>query len=519
MPVYFLRIEGVNHGNIIDDTDDLSTRRGGGLTILNAPRQLKGDTQPGASVTLDPLIRNRLTIINTGASIGLFKFDAANDDEAEELAQKVREHFRLEKLEYADPENAGKTDRLPLRIGTFVVDVAPIARNEPEAEQQAEQLALAKNRWRQLQEPTLSLDGLWDQATEACFVDKTRPANSGKRLPKDRGEPPGDKRDVSISVFWRHQYGRAGKQKFYQLEWEALEGSATYPSYAFTSDFHEIAEHPDRDFCSINNKLAVFYIDGNRFGQKGRNAFRGKGAAGFKEWSDAVQKHHRGLLRDLLKIAAADPRWKIGSLIRLETLIWGGDEILFVVPAWKGWELATWFFSHEHKLHEQADQAVSYAGGLVFCHAKAPIKNVIALAKKIAEKAKDLRRSDDGHRLSYEVLESFDDITGDLDEHRGRWLPASVSVASLIFDPTKPFWEPLQQIAENTEFPLRQLYMLCKAWRTGDAIEPYERRLKRDKLHEPVTAFLNAFDNKPVAWLHLLQMLPYIPVSEKGGEP
>ena len=32
----YLRIEGVNHAHCIDDTEDLSTRRGGGLMLLNA---------------------------------------------------------------------------------------------------------------------------------------------------------------------------------------------------------------------------------------------------------------------------------------------------------------------------------------------------------------------------------------------------------------------------------------------------------------------------------------------------
>ena len=34
----------------------------------------------------------------------------------------------------------------------------------------------------------------------------------------------------------------------------------------------------------------------------------------------------------------------------LETLLWGGDEILWVVPAWKGWELARWFFGLKHEV-------------------------------------------------------------------------------------------------------------------------------------------------------------------------
>ena len=34
MPEYLLRVDGVNFANVIDDTDNLSTRRGGGLMVL-----------------------------------------------------------------------------------------------------------------------------------------------------------------------------------------------------------------------------------------------------------------------------------------------------------------------------------------------------------------------------------------------------------------------------------------------------------------------------------------------------
>jgi hypothetical protein len=509
MPTYFLRVEGVNLGTVIDDTDDLSTRRGGGLMVLNAIRQMKDHNQQDSPGTLDKEVRDRLKIISSGASIGLFTFEATDDKAANKVADNVREHFRTGTLEYQDRFTEHKTFHLPLIQGTFVVDVVPVGANE----QKSEQLAVAMNRWRQLQEPTMSLDGLWDPATEPCFADRTRPANSRERLPKDANKPKQDQYDVSKSVLLRHQYGRNAKQKFYLGEWEALEGSGAYPDFGFTNDFQEIAKLPEDDKNPLRDKLAVFYVDGNSFGQKGRDSFRDKGAAGFGQWSDDIQKHHRKLLHDLLLVADADPRWKNGPSIRLETLLWGGDEILFVVPAWKGWELAKWFFAQKHEL---PDGTLSYSAGMVFCHAKAPIKNVTALAKeKIAETAKEIGRPIDKHRLSYEVLESFDDIHGDLKEYRRRWLPSSTEVESLILDPAKPFWGPLHQIAESKEFPMRQLYQLCKAWRKGENFQAITRRLMEDQLREPVTAFLKAFDDHPAAWLHLLQMLPYTPT---GGE-
>ena len=59
MPEFILRVEGVNLSNVIDDTNQLSVRRGGGLMILNVARELKG--------LLPAEVSNKLTDIATGA--------------------------------------------------------------------------------------------------------------------------------------------------------------------------------------------------------------------------------------------------------------------------------------------------------------------------------------------------------------------------------------------------------------------------------------------------------------------
>ena len=61
MPEYVLRVEGVNFADVIDDTDDLSTRRGGGLLVLNASAQLLE--------TVGATLRSRLQPVATGASV------------------------------------------------------------------------------------------------------------------------------------------------------------------------------------------------------------------------------------------------------------------------------------------------------------------------------------------------------------------------------------------------------------------------------------------------------------------
>ena len=66
------------------------------------------------------------------------------------------------------------------------------------------------------------------------------------------------------------------------------------------------------------------------------------------------------------------------------------------------------------------------------------------------------------------MLESFDDVPVDLAVHGRRWLPKGHPVEKLVLNPAKlpaTFWESLRQIAGSTDFPMRQLYMLVKAWR------------------------------------------------------
>lgn len=500
---YLLRVEGMNLVNVIDDTDQLSVRRGGGLMILNAAMEFLG--------SLDKNLRERLSEIATGASIGLFEFEAKDDDDAESVRKAVETHFRDGHLVYE--KTSGKAGKLPLRHGTFVVDVAPVA--DASRVQQAEQLAVAKNRWRQLQEPTLSLDGIWDSADGPCELDRTRVANATCDLPEKPRTP------VSRTVRDRRDYGRGARQSFYRNEI----GEIAEP-LQFTDDLHQLSGRSSADEVvvpvdeHIVDKLAVFYVDGNGFGEIGRSVFATGGSEGYRNWSNELRKHHRVLLKGLIQLASepADPAWRNDQAIRLETLLWGGDEILWVMPAWKGWEVAKWFFSQAHRVLERD---LTYGCGLVFCHAKAPVKNITALAHRLGDAAKAARGDRNVHRLAYEVLEAFDDISGDLDVHRRRFLPPGHDVKELVFDPGRlgDCWSILQQVIAEADFPMRQLYMLTEAWRRPKDAENaeykrHEKRLRRacEESDINVVKLLEAFGD-PVAWLHLLQMLPYLPSS------
>ncbi|MEM9943146.1 MAG: hypothetical protein AAF939_16400 [Planctomycetota bacterium] len=511
---YLLRFEGVNLGEIIDDTDQISARRGGGLMMLDAAGSLPS--------MLDPAVGKRLNEIQTGASIGLFEFESDSVEEAHSIRAAVEKVLETGALSYRD--FSGKEARLPLKHGTFVVDIVKI--DPEESDYNAVQRVIAKNRFRQLQQPTLSLDGIWDRGkNEPCFYNGIRVGQSKVDLP---GES--DQQALSHSVRDRREYGRGARQRFYRREL----GREDDFDLKFTNDLQTLADaksfgksldqssgQVDDGFNrngrrtipqSLNQKLAIFYVDGNGFGDLGAQILGSEnGLEGYRQWSTGLKVHHRQLLDGLLEMVQTDPFWRTAKdEIRLETLLWGGDEILWVVPAWKGWQLAKWFFSQEHQIN---DRQVAYACGVVFCNAKAPIKNGIRLARELGDLAKQATQS---HGLAYEVLESFDDVTVQLAEHRKRFVPSGEeSVDQLVIQPQRlvKFWDRLIQLSQESQFPIRQLYRFVNAWIHSKTSEMSESRSRlidgcRD-CGVNIDSYLSEWGEE-VGWLHLLQIMPYL---------
>ncbi len=100
----------------------------------------------------------------------------------------------------------------------------------------------------------------------------------------------------------------------------------------------------------------------------------------------------------------------------METLLWGGDEIVWVTPAWRGWRLLTMFYESA-KAWQLLGKSVTHSAGLVFCHHKAPIHEIVHLAKELNGMVKEKGRRQKARNLfAYQVLESFDHIGRALDD-------------------------------------------------------------------------------------------------------
>lgn len=191
--------------------------------------------------------------------------------------------------------------------------------------------------------------------------------------------------------------------------------------------------------------MAVIYIDGNKFGAKQRNCTDEKTQSAY---DNIVQGNWQKSIKRILGAAwslehGPDPLWwnDIGDgkpKLRLETLLWGGDEVIWVVPAWQGLSTLNTFFNaiSNHSGPGETGNGpfgeFTYSAGLVFCHAEAPIRGIVDLAKELAEFCKDnvpveLKGKDGVNRFAYAVLESFDQLGDDYREARKRHLPFSPS--------------------------------------------------------------------------------------------
>jgi CRISPR/Cas system-associated protein Cas10 (large subunit of type III CRISPR-Cas system) len=379
---YYLRVEAVNLDHFISDTMDISTIRGGGLLLLNAIEE-----------KIKKRFEQQFEAISTGASSGLFSFKIADMEKAQVLRQQVVDFLNRDKR---------------LKHATFVVDILPVGKTFNEDKEKV----LALNRWQQMQSPTVvypSLEGrkLIRPKRPICDIDNIRPL--AKKISK--------KERVSESVFQRRQYGRWLKQYFYQQH----TGIKKLPR--FVNDLSELSY--DKSRGHLHHKMAVIYLDGNGFGKIQQEICEGDENGEFLlDFDKKVKKYRRDFLRRFLTKTISQPEWtfidpadkKNPEKHRLETLLWGGDEMTFVVPAWLGWWTLDYFFRESKEWNFEKDYPLTHGAGLVFCHHNAPIHRITKLAKDLAElaKAKSRKKS----YVAYQVLESFDYVSEDLEEFR-----------------------------------------------------------------------------------------------------
>lgn len=490
MPNYYLRMEAVNLDQFVYDTQNLSTIRGGSLLLLYATAEVKNQF-------------GELKNISTGASIGLFEFESENVQTAAEKLEKVQ-NFLI--------------NHDSLKEATFVVDV-----QQKNGDFLFDREAVsAKNHWRQFQQPTVVIPekNTNQDIKSSCLLDMIRPGVHNEVVQNESMQ-------ISTSTAARLDYGRKMKQRFYS---EIL-GSHGFESIdtSFVYDFESLATDPDKGY--LNGKMAVIYLDGNKFTDLRDRYCRE--SQSLNEFDQSLKSKQAGVLAELLSRMGQDREYQTqNGQFRLETLLWGGDELIWVVPAWKGWNVLKWYFFNASSW-QFAEQPLTFAGGLVFCHHKAPIHRMVGLCQTLADTAKKvypLRNS-----FQYLALESFDHIGDDLGTFRSLQCPAltdDLNQNEILWRCTL-FGEQMQDIADllhtiKSNFPRGQVYKAISAANKtakmgGSYWQDFMGRLKEIFPKEKWMATAEMFSDNPLGspespgmWLNIAQLWDYIP--EQGDD-
>ncbi|MEI6068662.1 MAG: hypothetical protein WCP96_15070 [Methylococcaceae bacterium] len=481
---YYLRFEGVNLSNFIYDTIDLSTIRGGGLLLLDAVEKVQ-------TVIRTTLPNNEP--ITKGASWALFELETDKSN-ALQIKKDIIKQLNDDEV---------------LRHGTFVVDIL-----EKTKDYKIDRNSLhALNRWQQMQAPSLSIP---EQANAVCEYDKVRPA------PVEDYSKDGKRIMLSLSVAERRKYGRGQKRgDFYKAPRTQLD---FVPK--FTSELGELSEksnkNRDDERSILDGKIAVIYIDGNKFGKIVDACKTDQDQCKFDK---TLRNGQNKILETLLKQANEDEVWKNADKIRLETLLWGGDELIWVVPAWLGWYTLNLFFKEANKEiridktlleripYRSTNVELSYAAGLVFCHHNAPIHRITALARNLA----DLAKKDYPYKsaVAYQILKSFDHAGIEIEEHRTKRLANLAKPKDLLVTAENmERLETLIQRLKNAHFPRRKSYQFIKALLTNDSeqVNALQEKIAEDfPSIPPIIAGLKTLCGTENAhWLHLTDLWDFI---------
>jgi len=527
---YLLRIEAVNFLGFLEDTSDLSTRRGGGLLLLDAPEAI---SIPGIAGVVT------WKQVYSGASTALFEFTTQEGVDPEivrgEVERQLHTGARAEATIMVDFEEYAK-------VADFQLVVAKLT---------------SVNRRRQLKTPTI----IYPECLNSVGIDQIDDKRPGyerddMRHPIDNREIEGRNMILSETTYLRRKYGQKEKYHFYERVKLDVPAWSDFPFHGgeYVNDFDQLADNENAQPSDLNGKIAFIYFDGNQFGSIARSC---TDPDSLRRWSDIVRANQDSFLNWILRVKTdagnqspwhwtGEPVDNSGRkrvkkrLFRIETLLWGGDEIIWVVPAWCGWWVLGCFFQHYGKLPWKVGTPaprtsftvggktwnLTHGAGIVFCHAQAPIRRIGALAHRLAETPKALGTktvAEDKYKnyFAYQVLESFDHLGTDIQRVRENRLPPSlrglpVSPLILSGDGMLEIFTPMGKFRER--FPRSKLHSLAQAMLSGEphCLEEADRELKRAKLEGEFETLCNYFGaqatgshKKLATWFHIIELWDY----------
>lgn len=482
----FLRVEAVNLSNSVYDTNDISTIRGGGFLILDAVNQLRDDRDPANAKRF-----HYLKHISTGASAGIFEVE--NGMTGDEACKKV-----LDAVNKAVDGHA-----------TFVASWAMADTSEKDWFNRIQETLLAQNRWKQFQQLTVPWGEGWNGASggfDACEINGISPAclvvDKDPKKPGDKGKK------ISGAVDFRRKNGRTLRQKIYEIIFKNIPvEQKPDPTILYTDDLEELSK--DAGMGNLDGKIAFIYMDGNKFtkirDQKVDNDEK------LTEFDKTVQDNFRNpmlaaLISEMQKADQTDSTYWFHDKdakkkeeeykLRLETLLWGGDELEWVVPAWNGWEVLNRFYELSKSV-EFHGIPLTHGAGIVFCHHTAPILEIRQMAHDLADMAKGSLGSEPpeshekGDVFHYLVLESLDRTEADLHSFvNGYYAP--VPFKDLMFNAhgMKAFTANMELLKKH--FPRNKIFEIMDVLRApGDGKKTPDEPSKEKKIIKIVNRALD----------------------------
>jgi len=568
----WLRIEAVNLDQFVYDTDDLATIRGSGLLLLSWSTLFDGADsafwKPAGTIRY-PEIVSVMThrLVSAGASNAVLEITGPK--------RAINEQF-LKSL--CDDAGGFLREHEKFRFATFVVDAVLQDQSSPDYKVCLERL-ISRNRRSQLQQIDVPIPSPVTSVRASCGIDCTRPATEAIEHDPRR-------RSACQSVALRRTEGRSGDGKNQLLarlsgdfaNAESADGRSPFPDS--THNLEELAKsigHQELDVddrrrdeelrhrCAYEernaNRMAVLYFDGNGFGSIQRQL--ATTVAGHRRWDEFVRKRRQHLVGCLLKHIANEHNvladlsgWHTADdRVRIETLLWGGDEHIWVVPAWKAWETLEFFFEQTTTRDWQIDRhKLTHAAGVVLCSHKSPIRDAVHLAKALAESVKrdqrhlptvDPASNSDASQVNafaYQVLESFDHLGEDFAAARKRRSPHGVNQLELLLhaDALELFAEARKRLRDD--LPRSRLYRITRSLFQNDTavfraeldrmFKVAQNKALRDRIDESVVAWrlllnsgatsLGDTESTPKSgrgylhgessfWLHLMELWDYLP--------
>lgn len=375
-----INVEGINIYSSVYDTEQLSVIRGSSFLLKTAIEHIAEK------------FNGEIEAISTGASSGLFTVKNPLLVESDKLVNEISNELNTKE---------------PYCFFTFVV-----TKSSHDNFQVAKETLIAKQRFLQLSTLTLAPDPIVANNSQVCAVQGNRVGTQENILPGNQSQVKTYSK-ISRSVKLRFENGRDNRFKFYkkELETEDQNIGLDLTGLKFTTDIQTLADsnnHP-----KLKDKIAVLYLDGNGFSSiQHRKIHSIRQQQKFDKHIQKLRKNFLGhLLKELNKTTESSlcfPNAKTEKdELRLETLLWGGDEMLFIVPAWMGFDLLYTFYNLSADWKYE-DEPLTHAGGLVFCSSKTPISKVRSLAQQLADEIKDKDYGRHGNYFDYLVLESID---------------------------------------------------------------------------------------------------------------